>query len=49
MQVGAFFVELGNGFATLHHACYHGNYGFLFNFMGGWCGTRLPDTTRRTE
>ena len=26
----------------LHHACYHGNYGFLFNFMDGWCGTRLP-------
>lgn len=25
----------------LHHACYHGNYGFLFNFMDRWCGTRL--------
>ena len=27
----------------LHHACYHGNYGFLFNFMDRWCGTRLAD------
>ncbi|WP_219339756.1 sterol desaturase family protein [Luteimonas salinisoli] len=27
----------------LHHACYHGNYGFLFNFMDRWFGTRLPD------
>ncbi len=29
----------------LHHACYHGNYGFLFNFMDGWCGTRLSAQT----
>lgn len=29
----------------MHHACYHGNYGFLFNFMDGWCGTRLPAQT----
>ena len=27
----------------LHHSRYHGNYGFLFNFMDGWLGTRLPD------
>lgn len=27
----------------LHHARYHGNYGFLFNFMDRWCRTRLPD------
>ena len=27
----------------LHHTRYHGNYGFLFNFMDGWFGTRLPD------
>lgn len=27
----------------LHHTRYHGNYGFLFNFMDGWLGTRLPD------
>lgn len=29
----------------LHHTRYHGNYGFLFNFMDGWFGTRLPDET----
>ncbi|MCD9028228.1 sterol desaturase family protein [Luteimonas sp. BDR2-5] len=27
----------------LHHTRYHGNYGFLLNFMDRWCGTRLPD------
>ena len=27
----------------LHHTRYHGNYGFLFNFMDGWFGTRLPE------
>lgn len=27
----------------LHHSRYHGNYGFLFNFMDDWLGTRLPD------
>lgn len=27
----------------LHHVRYHGNYGFLFNFMDGWFRTRLPD------
>ncbi|WP_101924940.1 MULTISPECIES: sterol desaturase family protein [Luteimonas] len=31
----------------LHHARYHGNYGFLFNFMDRWCGTRLPDADGR--
>jgi len=33
----------------LHHACYHGNYGFLFNFMDGWFGTRLPDDASRAQ
>ncbi|MEZ0470655.1 sterol desaturase family protein [Luteimonas salinilitoris] len=33
----------------LHHACYHGNYGFLFNFMDRWCGTRLPDDAARAQ
>lgn len=28
----------------LHHACYHGNYGFMFPFMDRLCGTALsPD------
>ena len=26
----------------LHHACYHGNYGFMFPFMDRWFGTELP-------
>ncbi|WP_273429293.1 sterol desaturase family protein [Chitinibacter tainanensis] len=26
----------------LHHACYHGNYGFMFPFMDRWLGTDLP-------
>ncbi|SPU50817.1 sterol desaturase family protein [Bordetella trematum] len=26
----------------LHHACYHGNYGFQFTFMDRLFGTRLP-------
>jgi lathosterol oxidase len=29
----------------LHHTRHHGNYGFLFNFMDGGFGTRLPDET----
>ncbi len=27
----------------LHHACFRGNYGFLFTFMDRWFGTTLPD------
>lgn len=26
----------------LHHACFRGNYGFLFTFMDRWLGTALP-------
>ena len=26
----------------LHHACYHGNYGFMWPFMDRWLGTALP-------
>ena len=33
----------------LHHACYHGNYGFLFNFMDRWLGTRLPDDAAQAQ
>lgn len=33
----------------LHHACYHGNYGFLFNFMDRWLGTRLPDDAAHVQ
>lgn len=33
----------------LHHACYHGNYGFLFGFMDRWCGTRLPDDAAQAQ
>jgi Delta7-sterol 5-desaturase len=27
----------------LHHACFRGNYGFLFTFMDRWLGTTLPE------
>lgn len=27
----------------LHHACHRGNYGFLFDGLDRWLGTRLPD------
>jgi sterol desaturase/sphingolipid hydroxylase (fatty acid hydroxylase superfamily) len=33
----------------LHHACYGGNYGFLFNFMDRWCGTRLPENAAQPQ
>lgn len=33
----------------LHHACYGGNYGFLFNFMDRWCGTRLPEDASQPQ
>ncbi|MEO6854855.1 MAG: sterol desaturase family protein, partial [Rhodoferax sp.] len=26
----------------LHHACYQGNFGFMFPFMDRLCGTALP-------
>ena len=32
----------------LHHARFHGNYGFLFAFMDRLCGTELPDDSVAT-
>jgi lathosterol oxidase len=33
----------------LHHACYGGNYGFLFGFMDRWCGTRLAENAAQPQ